>query len=228
MTRSTAAVFALMLTVLYLQTYWVVKDFTNPAPLLNLKLERLETDLEREKLRREIDLQQMENFRQEVAAALPPALKGITELGKDYPLRNLASVTMKSQSEKLKSLAASNLFETGKVLFRKGQYERSNRMMEKLIAEYSFSTQIVEAHFLLAEGKYKLGELEAATATIDKMLELFPESELTGFALIRLGEIYEQRERYDDAVQIYRTVLRSFPYRTVASQAERSLRDMEP
>ena len=87
---------------------------------------------------------------------------------------------------------------------------------------------MIEAHFLLAEGQYQLGQLDAASATIDRMVELFPESEVTGFALVRLGQIFEQRDRYDEAVQLYRTVLKSFPYRGVAAQAEHSLREMEP
>lgn len=228
MTRSALAIFSLVLTVMYLQTYWAVKELTNPAPLLSMKIHKLENALERQQVRRLVDRHQMENFRQEVAAALPPALKHVAEAAKDYPLRNLASVTMKGQSGKLDDLVATSLFETGKGLFRKGDFERSNRMMQKLIDQYSYSTQVVEAHFLLAEGQYKLGNIEAASATIDKMVELFPDSELTGFALLRLGQIFEQRDRYDEAVQLYRTVLRTFPYRSVATQAERSLRDMEP
>jgi len=228
MTRSALAIFSLVLAVMYLQTYWAVKELTNPAPLLSMKIQKLKDALERQEVRRLVEHHQMEKFRQEVAAALPPALKHVAEGAKDYPLRNLASVTMRGQSGKLEDLVATSLFETGKGLFRKGEFERSNRMMQKLIDDYSYSTQVIEAHFLLAEGQYKSGNLESASATIDKMVELFPDSELTGFALLRLGQIFEQRDRYDEAVQLYRTVLRTFPFRSVATQAERSLRDMEP
>lgn len=228
MTRSSVAIFSLVLMVLYLQTFWAVKHLTNPTPLLSAKIERLKEQIDRQNLRAMVDQSQMESFRQEVAAALPPALKGVAEIGRDYPLRNLASVTMQGKNPKLQAFVAASLFETGRVLFRKGEYERANRIMEKMIDRYSYATQVVEAHFLLAEGQFQLGQLDAASTTIDRMVELFPESELTGFALVRLGQIFENRERYDEAVQLYRTVLKSFPYRSVASQAERSLRDMEP
>jgi len=228
MTRSAVALFTLILMVAYLQTYWAVKELTNPTPVLQSKIDGLRDELARQQLRMLVDRHQMENFRQEVAAALPPALQKVAQVARDYPLRNLASLTMKTDNVKLQALAASSLYEAGRGLFRKGEYDRSNKLMEKLIDRYGYSTQAIEAHFLLAEGQYQLGELEAATATIEKMMELFPESEVTGFALLRLGQIFEQRDRYDEAVQIYRTVLRSFPYRSVASQAERSLRDMEP
>jgi TolA-binding protein len=227
-TRANVAILALILAMFYLQAFWTVRDMVNPAPLMESKIAKLEEELERQRLRSLADWTQMENFRQEVAAALPPALRHVTEKMRDYPLRNLAAVTMKADDQKLQALAASSLFETGKSLFRKGEYERANRLLEKLIDRYGYATQAIEAHFLLAEGQFQLGHLEEASRTIDKMMELFPESELTGFALLRLGSIFETRDRYDEAVQIYRTVLRSFPYRGVASQAERSLRDMEP
>jgi TolA-binding protein len=228
MNRSHLAILTLILTVIYLQAFWAVKELTNPVPRLSQQISVLEDQLERQQLRTLVDQAQMENFRQEVAAALPPALKKVAEIGRDYPIRNLAAVTMKGSGVKLQNLAATTMFETGKVLFRKGDFERSNRLMEKLIDRYGYATQIIEAHFLLAEGQYQLGQLESSSTTIDRMMELFPESELTGFALLRLGQIFETRDRYDEAVQIYRTVLRSFPYQSVASQAERSLRDMEP
>jgi TolA-binding protein len=59
------------------------------------------------------------------------------------------------------------------------------------------------------------------------MVELFPQSELTGFALIRLGSIYQIQNRNEEAVDIYKTVMRSYPQRDVASQARASLRDLE-
>ena len=59
------------------------------------------------------------------------------------------------------------------------------------------------------------------------MLNLYPESELTGFALLRMGKIYEFQDRREDAIDLYQTILRSFPQRDVAGQASRSLRSVE-
>ena len=59
------------------------------------------------------------------------------------------------------------------------------------------------------------------------MVELIPHHELTGFALIRLGRIYEMQNRNEEAVDIYKTVLRSYPQRDVASQAKASLKGVE-
>ncbi|MGE0764201.1 MAG: tol-pal system YbgF family protein [Bdellovibrionales bacterium] len=212
----------------YVQAYWVVRERYNQTPELAIEIEHLKEQLGREQFRRVLQAEQSESFRQEVAAALPVTLRPIAEKAKDYPLRNLASVTRSGNKESLQVVVASTVFETGKALFRKGEYQRANRMFDKLISEYGYSSQVVEAHFLKAEGQYLAGDLEGANETINKMVELFPESELTGFALVRLGQIFENRERYDEAVQIYRTVLKTFPYRNVAAVAAKNLRHMEP
>ena len=222
------AFFALVLSFVYMQAYWVVRERYSQTPELALEIKNLKAQMDQQKLRSLLVAEQAENFRQEVASALPPALKMITEKGKDYPLRNLASVSMSGERDSLKVMVASTVFETGKSLFRKGEYAKANRMFKKVITDYGFSVQVIEAYFLTAEGQYLLGNMEEATETINTMVELFPESELTGFALVRLGQIFENRERYDEAVQIYRTVLKTFPYRNVAAVAEKSLQHMEP
>jgi TolA-binding protein len=45
--------------------------------------------------------------------------------------------------------------------------------------------------------------------------------------MVRLGRIYEIENRNEEAVDIYRTVLRSFPQKDVAAQAKSSLRGLD-
>jgi TolA-binding protein len=96
-----------------------------------------------------------------------------------------------------------------------------------LINKFGYSPNVPEAYFLMVEGYFQDEELEECTKVVQQMLELFPTHELTGFAMIRLGRVYEAQNRNEDAVDIYRTVLRAFPQRDVASQARSSLRGMD-
>lgn len=228
MVRSLIPFFALVLSGFYLQAYWVMRERYNEVPELTRRLELSEERLAQEKFRLSLQEEQIRAFKMDVAATLPPSLKGVVQPSKLYQMRNLASVMKQGRNESVTGMVAETLFSTGKILFRDGHYDRSNRLFKKLIERYGYATQAIEAHFLLAEGQYQMGDMEGATNTIHSMIELFPESELTGFAMIRLGQIFESRDRYEDAVQIYRTVLRSYPYRSVASQAELKLRHMEP
>lgn len=218
----------MVLSFVYIQAYWVIRERHNGTPELALEVDYLKQKLEREQFQRVLQAEQADRFRIEVATVLPEALKGVAEKEKDYPLRNLASVVASGAKENLQTMVASTLFETGRTLFRQGEYAKANRLFKKLIDSYGFATQVVESHFLMAEGEYLLGNYEGVIDIIGRMVELFPESELTGFGLIRLGQVFEHRERYDEAVQIYRTVLRTFPYRNVASLAQKNLSHMEP
>lgn len=228
MKRSAIIIFSAILTIGNLAVFWSVRERYSPIDLYKHKNHLLEKKIAALELQRQLDAEQEEQFQQEVAAALPQALQKVTQKNKDYALRNLASVVMRPQKDKLYDLVAKSVFESGKALFRKGEYVQANRLFQKVIDRYGFSTQVIEAHFLLAEGLYQTGELDRTTQVIDQMVELFPDSELTGFALLRLGQIFETRDRFDEAVQIYRMVSRIFPYRSVASQAEKNLRGMEP
>ena len=93
-----------------------------------------------------------------------------------------------------------------------------------MIDRYPESLHVAEAHFLLAEGQYRLKEYDSSVATIEKMVDLFPENELTGFALLRLGSVFEKQDRLEDASDIYQAVLGNFKQTDLVHQAQASLK----
>lgn len=228
MVRPALAFFACILSFSFVQAYWFVRSRYNQVPEMAFEMKQLEDRLEREKVKTLLMAEQAIELKAYVASVLPSSLIDLKQKEKNYPMRNLASLTFQSRNESMNQLVVTTLFETGKTLFREKQFERSNRLFQKLISNYGYAPQAVEAHFLLAEGQFQQGDIESSIETIQQMVRLFPDSELTGFSLIRLGNIFESRSRYEEAVQIYRTVLKTSPYRNVATQAERNLRDMEP
>ena len=151
--------------------------------------------------------------------------KGEGEEG--YPFRSLASILTKGEALEVRKTIAKTLFETGKAHYRDKDFAKANRAFKQVIDKFGFSPNVVEAYFLMAEGYFQMNEMEECTNVIQQMVELFPTHELTGFAMVRLGRIYEAQNRNEEAVDIYRTVLRSFPQRDVASQAKASLRGMD-
>jgi TolA-binding protein len=151
--------------------------------------------------------------------------KGLGEQG--YPYRSLASAISKSESIQIRKTIAKTIFERGKEHFRNKEFAKSERAFRQIISKFSYSPHAPESYFLLAEGLFQSSELEECTLVIHQMIDLFPSHELTGLAMVRLGRIYEIQNRAEEAVDIYRTVLRSFPQRDVASQAKASLRGMD-
>ena len=118
-------------------------------------------------------------------------------------------------------------FQRAKKLFRDKQFGLAARAFVEFIDKNPFSMDINEAFFLLSESYFQMDDYERCLTTVEKMIELFPESELTGYAMIRMGKIYEYQERPEEAVDIYQTVLLTFPERGIASQARKSLQSVE-
>jgi TolA-binding protein len=219
--------FILILTSAWMQFYSVVRETYNGISEYKEEIQTLKRVVDQERLYTAIEKEQFYEFRQTVATLMPEALKerGGGEAG--YPIRNLASTVSKIDSEKVRSVIAKTLFESGRKYFKDENYPRAEKVFRQMIRTYSYSPEIAESYFLLAESLFKQNHLEECTQVIQQMIELFPTHELTGFVMIRLGRIFEAQNRTEEAVDIYKTVLRSFPQRDVASQAKASLKGIE-
>lgn len=221
-------IFILALTVVFALFYGEMRaHFLDPRPL-EAKVKLLSREVERAGLRAELARAELQEFRQEVASKIPeishPAMKG----EKAYAMRSLASVLREEGSEFRSQQLASLGFNKAKDLFRKDDFANAIPQFEALIRDYSFSVHIPEALFLLSEAQYQTGQFESAVSSIQRLVDQFPGHELSGYAMIRLGRIFESQNRYDEAMQIYRTVLMTFPDRAIASQAERAMKGVEP
>ena len=202
------------------------KHFNDPEQYVE-KISELDEYLAQAEFQNQLLKDQMVQFHMEVSEILPQELKKAPEGEKSYPLRSLASVVNSSDLDTLKVQKAILEFNRAKIQFSKGNYQEARRMFLDFIEKRPFSVKIQEAFFLLAESYFRLEDYERCVLTAEKMLELFPDSELTGFTLLRVGKVYEYNERPEEAVDIYKTVLKSFPHRGIASQAKKSLRTIQ-
>ena len=69
--------------------------------------------------------------------------------------------------------------------------------------------------------------LRLVTEVIDEMVLQFPDHELTGFILLRLGQISEHNNQIEEAQEIYRTVANHFPQKPLKQQALVLLKSLE-
>lgn len=217
----------LTLTVIWMQIYARSREIFNGVSEYKSEISRLKAAQENENLEFAMQREQFIEFRQSVAALMPGVLreKGLDKEG--YPFRSLASTIARSESEQVRTAIAKTLFERGKLHFRNEEFEKASRVFRQVIDRYGFSPYVAESYFLLTESQFKLNQLEECITVVQQMVELFPQHELTGFAMVRLGRIYEIQKRNDEAIDIYKTVLRSFPQRDVASQAKASLKSVD-
>ena len=207
--------------------YAELREYYTPIEQYKEKATRLEGKVQEERVKHLLTSYEFQEFRAYVGTVLPKAIQEVGPGEKSYPLRTLASVVQKQSSETLAVARANAIFENGKNLFRNKKYESAVEKFNKVIADHPYSAYVPEALFLLVESQFVLRNYDQCIHAINKMIDLYPESELTGYAMLRLGKVYELQDRHDEAIDIYKTVLISFPDRGIASVANSNLRAVE-
>jgi TolA-binding protein len=169
--------------------------------------------------------EQLFEFQQTVAASLPKALPKNPQTLEQYQLRKLASVIQTGDT--LQILKGSSLLEEAKKQFRKKEFRKASANLAHLIHDYPDSSLLLDAYFLQSEALFQLKKYDDSLSVIESMVTLFPENEATGYALLRLGKIYEQQERSEDAADIYRAVIKHYSTNDLKVQGSKMLKAVE-
>lgn len=217
--RSTSfIVIAVLLLVGNLELFRYFQFYFSGADQLKVQVKNLKKKVQHQELKTSLVRYQFDEFKQEVATQLPQVADKIKSVEEGYPLRNIASIAVAPTIEK-KLERASSLFEKGKTYFREGKYAQSNKIFLGLIEKFPESIHVVESYFFLIEGKFQVKELEDCVAQIDSLMSKYPESELTGWSLLRLGRIFEIQERFEDSVDVYQTIMGTYQDKELKKQA---------
>lgn len=179
---------------------------------------------ERQKLRAMIAKQEIDAYQQQIALLIPAN----SQMENNYPLRNLASVVTEHDPDILKIEKAASLFDRGRKMFKSKHFVDSNEVFKRIVDEFSDSIHVVESYFLLVEGLYQIRQYEACADYANRLVTLFPESELAGFALLRMGAVYQERERLADAAEIYRLIVSTYKTDVLLQQARALLAEIDP
>lgn len=225
MKNSIFASICILLFASYLQFYSFMRYKFSGIDGLKTEIAFLKSDLQKEKFKSDLAKFQFDDFKQHVATLVPQAVKSTNGKPENFQLRSLASVV--SESTQVKFERASSLFEKAKEAFRTKKFTVSNNSFAQLIKLYPESVYLIESHFLLAEGQFQAKEFESCLSTVELMVLKFPEHDLTGYAMLRLGKVYETQERPEDAADVYQAVLRSYGDAGLKKQAKSLLQSVE-
>src|SRR5690606_34197364 len=102
-------------------------------------------------------------------------------------------------NEELSLSRAARVFENGKAAFRDKKYEQAAEQFRTVIQRHAYSAHVPEALFLLVESTFVLREFDECVRAANKLLDIYPDNELTGYALLRLGKVYEFQDRHEEA-----------------------------
>lgn len=189
-----------------LQAYFLFERHFDPHQDDVKKIARLSEALEEKNLQIAQLENQMVDFQQEVAVQLP-ALQKIDRTPKTFQLRSLASVTQKPLNAFEMSGA---LNEKARAEFRKGDYAGAARSFSNLAQKYPASPVVIQAYFFWAESLYLNNQHQECLDVIDQMMTLFPDHELTGFIMLRMGQILQARSRTEEASEVFKVVSKTF------------------
>ena len=198
--------------------YFTFQEYFSPHKDDLKKIARLRGDLERQQLKVAELESQVVDFQQEVAAQLP-ALEKMRGSPDTFQLRNLASITQKP----IEAFEMSGpLSERARAEFRKQDFSASSKTFKELTEKFPTSPQVVEAYFFWAESLFLSNRPQDCLDVIEQMLVHYPQHELTGFILLRMGLIFQSRNRGDEAKEVYRSVAKTFSSNSeLKAQAEK-------
>ncbi len=217
-------VFSLVLLSGLMQSYQMFEKHFSPAKDDQRKIAQLEEALQQKELQVAGLESQIVDFQQEVAAQLP-ALKRIDGTPRTFQLRSLASVTQKP----LEAFEMSGaLSEKARAEFRRGDFKSSAHSFSMLTQKFPTSPLVIQAYFFWAESLFMNQQQQECLDVIDQMMTQFPEHELTGFIMLRMGQILQARSRTEEAAEVYKVVSKNFAANAeLKTQAQKLFKSIE-
>lgn len=208
----------LSMTVAMTWSYSVFAEYFAASGDQKSVVASVELKLRHERFAREMAEARLRDFSQEVAAILPPdSAQRLASNG--YSLGKI-SASVRAPASAPIDLSGVQL-ERGKRFFSEEKYSDAVKTFEKLVKEFPTSPNAVEAYFLMGESSYLLRDEKRTVEVADLMISQYPENELTGFMLLRLGQVSEHNSHGGEAAEVYRVVQKNFKNKALVEQAQR-------
>lgn len=220
--NSLFVVFCLCLTIGIVAVYGVLIGHFNGHQKYEIQISALNEKIEKEQFNNSLLSYQLKDFQQTVAQTLPDN----KTLQAKFEVSNLASAVRSPASESAIDLSPV-LFERAKKYFTQQSYDKAIKEFNNLLDKYPLSSHGVEAHFFIAESYFLKKDFRNSLATIDDMVTQYPDNDLTGFILLRMGQISEINNQVDEASEVYNTVLKNFKNEDLRKQARKLAQSVE-
>lgn len=110
-----------------------------------------------------------------------------------------------------------------RTLFKEKNYNQVIVLGEKMLEKERFLLTKPEVLFFVSESYFLLRQYEKSVEKINQMVSLFPEHIMTGYALLRLANISEKSEQFNEAETIYKVITSQFRDKALTAEAKRQL-----
>lgn len=192
--------------------------FLSDSKILELEVQGLKRDMKTADLQKSLVEEQLWDYQQSVASLLGDSQhrpQNWAQMNLLTQVRSPASVEGFDRSGELMASAKEN--------FNRGEYSKAAEGFSQLLGQYPVSPAALEARFLRAESLYLAGRTDQCVEQIQEMITQFPDHPMTGFLMLRLGQILRQRNRNAEAVEILQMIRRGFPQEETLQREAKSL-----
>lgn len=198
-------IFCLSLSLAFMSVYNLFVSYFNGHKAYELRLSSMKEQIERERFKNTLLAYQIKDFQQSVAQMLPEG----KSLKTNYALQSFASVLRTPASEGQIDLS-SVIFERGMAYYNSRSYDKATKEFRDLIEKYPLSVYSIRSRFFIAEINYLKKDFDKCLAEVEIMVSQYPFDKLTGFILLRMGQISHLNNQPDVAKEVYRIVIDKF------------------
>lgn len=228
MNRTASVLTSLTLTFVALLFLAQVKDTLNGVAEYKQRADFWRSKVAREQLKKLIVKGQFADFKQDIALLLPDQIKSRKAENEKQKLRDLASVIPQEKNMEINlSISAAKMLDKGKTFVKKREYKEGITILKALIDKFPDSLHLVEAHYLIVEAYAQQEKNLNVLTWVDKMVELYPSNRLTGYALLKAGNLYEIDGRPEDAIRIYKTIVAVYTDKSLLAKARGAVDQLE-
>jgi TolA-binding protein len=191
-----------------MRAYSSFQNYFSPVTEQAHLISELQRELAVQKIQTASYQREVIDIQQQYALELP-ALDSLEKNQQNFRLRSIASVVQSpSQMMDLSPV----ILERAKSQFRNKEYDLAIGSLNELMSKYPGTPLQAEINFFLAESYFMLGRTEQTLGVVEKMMTQYPQNELTGFIMLRMGQILQKQQRHDEAAEVFRVVSRVFAF----------------
>lgn len=194
--------------------------------VLRAQLEQAQENLQQEQFRVALRESELADLRAVLARNLPE-FKAPEDSKANYHARNLASVVASPHPDRAKIDLSDSLFAEAQSAFRRRDFTAASKSFAQFVNEYPIHERTTEAYYLWTESEFLAGNEKSTLGLIKTMVSQFPDNPLTGYSLLRMGQVLEKKNRAQEAQQIYRSVFESYSEPKLKLQAKKLSNQVE-
>lgn len=208
---------ALSLSIGALGAYTIFLNHFGQGFELQARIQHLEQKFLEEQTRNNLLSYQLQDLQQTVALAMPKDKKLIASLN-DAGKSLASSLRLPASVSKIDT--SSVAYARAQDLFKKRKFSEAAEKFKVIGEKYPTSGYVVQAHFFVIESLFNKKDYKTCLEEIEKMMMLFPEHELTGFAMMRMAAISDSIGQLSEAQEIARTVLAYYEHPDLVKSAQ--------